>query len=167
MSYESEGEQQLGPRKQSLITRTAKFLISIFILLVIIFLIMIIRISPVGNNPPPVYTVEIEEFAAALESASVPVINDIRGEHLFNESHIPHAIWNGVRDDCTMYGVPLCQKPKCEFSQQFFFYSDHGEEYNEIRKAVEREINDTCWSEVYLLDGGFEAWQEAGLDIES
>lgn len=163
-----EAEKEAPQKKRSHWRRRSprvKFLLPILIILLVILFIQFLQINP-WRQTPPMYVVELTEFKLALDQAIDPVIVDIRPESEYTQSHLPGAIW-GAKDACTEYGVALCEKKKCKISQPYFFYSDHGEDYHEVRRAIDRTGDRQCWSEVYMLDGGFDAWVEAGYEVIS
>jgi len=142
-----------------------RILLSVLLIASIILIILLIRNLKPWNEPPPFYIVEWNEFHVALESAEHPVIIDIRGVKDYSNGHIPNA-QVGESSTCLEFGVPLCTIEKCDHPRTYFFYSHKGEDYHEVRNAIIKTSDRGCWDEVYMLEGGFNDWRDAGLDIE-
>lgn len=136
----------------------------VFIILVIILALIIIRIRPTIITNPDINIVELDEFEAAFEGAVQKEIFDMRAQDLYIESHLPGAK-SVVNERCNVYGVVTCGVGMCESPGVKFFYSDHGEDYHEVRTAIEKSPHINCWGKIYLLDGGFKDWAAAGNTV--
>lgn len=137
----------------------------IFLILVLILAIILLRFKPIVIHKPTIHIVELPEFTEALEASTNYEIFDMRGEQAYVGGHIPGAQFT-VSDTCHVYSVTVCNVGACDFSKDYFFYSNKGEEYHEVTRAVEQSAFLGCWGEVWMLDGGFEAWKKAGQEIE-
>lgn len=114
---------------------------------------------------PVSHIVELREFKQAFDSTPQKSIFDMRAKTLFSEGHLPGA-QQVNRDHCMVYGINTCSlKSTCDQAETAFFYSIKGEEYHEVRRALNEDFSG-CWKDVYLLDGGFRAWENAEYDIE-
>ncbi|MFH1631506.1 MAG: rhodanese-like domain-containing protein [bacterium] len=159
---QSEGSSAKTRKERLKITPRVLILAGLLLVLVVIFL----RLTNITLVPAPdISIVELEEFEAQFSSTSNSVVVDIRDYSLYKQSRLPGAIWGG-NDPCHLFRGLACEEKDCSERQTYFYYSGHGEDYQEVRKAIERTKGRGCWEEVYLLDGGFDAWVDAELEVE-
>jgi len=164
-TFDEEEERKKGRihRQWIKFTPVTALLLTVMIILVVILYYMV-DISP--SDPPPFYIVELDEFLPALEMADNPVIVDMRTQYQYDSAHLVDAEW-GADNLCLEYGVDICSDEVCAERQPYFFYSNKGEEYHEIKRAITRTADRRCWTEVWLLDGGFEDWVANELAVEA
>ena len=136
------------------------------VILVVVLALIFWIISPSRPDVVAVkHIVELEEFKMVFDQIDSPEVYDMRTSEAYSEGHLPNA-QKVVIDDCHEYGIDVCERRRlCDVPGIAFFYSRKGEEYHEIRNAL--NLNRTsCWTDVYMLDGGFNAWRDAGFEIE-
>jgi len=163
---ETAGDRALKREKKQRMyyTKIAVILSFVAVVLFIVFSFFLYRRIPIGGSGVEINVVDLNEFKAHLDISSDPVVVDIRQKYEFEASHLPQAVW-GEKNRCLEYGVETCSHKACTEKQEYFFYSDHGEEYNEVQNAIKETRSRGCWTAVWLLDGGFKDWQKAGYDV--
>lgn len=163
---ESDGDRALKQAKAQRIyyTKIAGILSFVAVVLFVVFAFLLYRRIPIGGQKIEISVVNLDEFKTHLEDSDNSVVVDIRQKYQYEASHLPQAVW-GEKSRCLEYGVETCSHKACTQKQEYFFYSDHGEEYNEVQNAIKETKARGCWTAVWLLDGGFQDWQKAGYDI--
>jgi|GEM_PF-6089220 len=138
------------------------FVIFFAVVLALVFWFLSPQTGTVVAEP---HIVLLDEFVEALEATENPEIFDMRSEKDYSASHIPRAEMVKT-DKCHTFGIDVCsRKSSCDSTTTAFYYSVKGEDYHEVRYALSVSKS-SCWSEVYLLEGGFVAWNSSGLETE-
>jgi rhodanese-related sulfurtransferase len=162
---EMEEEPPEAPKKRGirLFRRTSYVLLLVFIAIVIF---VVLQIKQPAIDKPDLRIVDLDVWEEELSLETMPIIIDIREAYRFEESRIPGAQW-GSRVSCSTYGVDTCDTTVCDDQRNWYFYSKKGEEYHEVISAINVTYTRQCWATVYLLEGGFDAWEKAGNEVDS
>ena len=162
MEMEEEPRQEKKSSRIRLFRRTSYLLLLIFIAIVV-FVILNIR-QPVIDRPD-LQIVDLDVWEAELALEGDPIIIDIRQAYHYEESRIPGAEY-GSTGSCSTYGVDICDTTVCDARRNWYFYSVKGEEYHEVISAINVTYARQCWATVYLLEGGIDAWEKAGNEMD-
>ena len=150
-------------KRVRLFRRTSYFLFFVFVAIVI-FIVSQIRQPEILR--PDLRIVELDVWQTELRLETAPMIVDMREKYKYDLSRIPGAVW-GERDSCHGYGVDLCSTEVCTERRNWYFYSDHGENYHEITNGINVTYARQCWGTLFMLEGGIEGWIEAGNAVDS
>ncbi len=111
------------------------------------------------------HVVDLDNFSKLVEENPSTTIYDMRSEKDYSAGHIPGAEL-AKNDSCHTFGVDICtRRTNCTSKGPVFFYSTKGEDYHEVRRALSVS-RASCWSDAYMLEGGFRAWNESSLPTE-
>lgn len=103
---------------------------------------------------PPTSNVTVDEAQQLMSEESDLIILDVRTQQEYDSGHIPNAILIPVGELEDRLG-------ELDEMKTILVYCQSG-----VRSAQARQIlADNGFSEVYNLEGGIIAWQEAGLEI--
>lgn len=160
--FEDKPDEQGKPLEIRIFRRTSYFVLLVLMIIVVIILLNL-RQPPVDRPDLRIVDLDVWEEELALEGD--PLIIDIREDYKFEESRIPGAIW-GERSSCFSYGVDICATEICDARRNWYFYSNKGEEYHEIISAINVNYTRQCWATVYMLEGGFEVWEDTGNEMD-
>ena len=140
-------------------------IIAILSLTLFVLIVYWLWFPNVGVVKATVHIVTLDEFERALQDSVGYELFDMRTPAFYNEGHIPGAFITQT-DACHEYSIDICtSRALCKEQTEAFFYSVKGEQYHEIVRALDKNMT-SCWRDVYLLDGGFRAWEERELPVE-
>ncbi len=104
--------------------------------------------------------IDVSHLSAELESSTPPLVLDVRLADDFAAGHVPGAMNNAVFEVAFHERLPL-QIPDQSTAIRIYGASSSS---LEARMALEK-LERAGFSDVAELDGGFEAWQFAGMPV--